>query len=153
MEEEEAAELSLLSLPMEVIGLVFSFLPSRGDVTRAGICCWHLYHALCAFYPHAMRVVEEIRGHLLKEGDNTALLLQADPKCSWKGKWIVDGGDAVRTLGLEFFGEFRVINIQLDKTTGVKIISIQMVQNSPNKLQGLTSSPSASYMWPINSDV
>jgi hypothetical protein len=102
-------------------------------VTRAGICCHHLYSALDLVFPAPTRKTEPLTAIFSIEiSDGTVnLLIKADQSCNWKGKWICEH-DSLATHGscTDWYGEFAVTDIQLDledETRPKKIISLSLV--------------------------
>ena len=127
--EKEGTD-GFLALPLEVIAMIFAFLPSRRDVTRAGICCHHLFSAFDLVFPAPTRKTEPLAAIFSIEA-TAHLLLKADQSCNWKGKWVCENYTSNFTDSFtDWYGEFGVTDIQLnleDETRPKKIISLLMV--------------------------
>jgi len=121
---EKAGADDFLALPLEVIAMIFAFLPSRRDVTRAGICCHHLFSAFDLVFPAPTRKTEPLAAIFSIEA-TAHLLLKADQSCNWKGKWVCENN------ATDWYGEFAVSDIQLDledETCPKKVISLLLVR-------------------------
>ena len=136
MEEARRDPFEVLEqIPIEVIGIIFSFLPSRREITRLGVCCRHLFAALNLVFPQPVRTLEKIEGAFeFEREEHFILLIKPDGLgCGWKGKWIYEDTLFRGHQEHEQFGGWRVEDIQMDQDSGRKYIFIEMVCPNPSR--------------------